>query len=142
MSLLLSVHLLSAGVWAGCVATEVAFERRLAAAGRQGELAALHRTVDLAVELPALLLVAGSGLALAWGWPIEGLLAVKIGFGALAVLANAGCIVVVLRRDTAWRAGQRAVHARLDRLQHRLGTLVVLGLAGAVATGLWRLAGT
>lgn len=135
-SLLYPVHLLCVGLWAGCVATEVWFERRLAAACLRGELAGLHRRVDLWVELPAVLLVAGSGLALWSGRPVSGLPALKLWLGLLAVLANLWCIKVVVLRDRAWQAGRLAEHDRLDRQQHRLGTVVVLGLAGALVAGL------
>lgn len=141
--LLLCLHLLAAGAWAGCVATEVFFERRLAAIPLRAPLADLHRRVDLWVELPALLLVAATGVAMLlqqvptpWGV----LLGLKLVLGGLAVLANLVCIRMVLERDAAQRADDDAAYRRFDALQHRWGAGVVLGLAGAILFGVGRLA--
>ena len=50
----LSWHILSAGIWTGCVATEVLFEKVLEKQSKEANklLSKLHYYVDLAVELP------------------------------------------------------------------------------------------
>jgi len=52
--MILTLHVLFAGLWLGCVVTEVLFERTLLHRGRETErlLARLHLRVDLWVELP------------------------------------------------------------------------------------------
>lgn len=139
-SLLLPLHLLAAGLWAGCVLTEIAFERRLAGdAAQRPLLAALHRQVDLWIEAPAFALVALTGVLLwARGAPADGWLQAKLALGGMAVLSNLGCMGAVLARDQAARRGDAAAWERADRLQHALGGAVVLGLCGALALGLVR----
>jgi hypothetical protein len=79
---------------AGCVLTEVCFERALLGTGRDQELllARLHRRVDLYVELPAFILVPVTGVALLSRTGSSGWLYAKVAFGLLAVAANAWCV--------------------------------------------------
>jgi uncharacterized membrane protein len=141
---LLPLHLVSAGLWLGCVLTEVLFERALLGQGREQEriLARLHRRVDLWVELPALLTVLLTGTLMALRMPAAGwLLQAKIALGLLAVATNVYCIRLVLRRDRQAATGDWPAFTATDRLQHRAGAVVLLGLVGALALGLARLAG-
>lgn len=137
--LFLSLHLVSAGLWLGCVLTEVLFERALLGHGPSHRLilAQLHRRVDLWVELPAFLLLLVTGtLMLPTAAPTLWLSA-KIGVGALAIAANAYCVWLVLRRAAAAQRGDWPLFERLDHAQHRWGAVVLLGLLGALALGIW-----
>lgn len=139
-SLLLPLHLLSAGLWVGCVATELVFERLLADQHAQrSTLGELHQRVDWMVELPAAMLTLLTGLLL-WldGAPSDALLGLKIAAGAVAVVANLWCMRAVLLRARAGAAGDAKAWTLADQDQHRRGSLVVLGLLAALALGLAR----
>lgn len=136
-SLLLWVHLLLVGVWLGCVLTEALFERALLGKGHDLELVlvALHKKVDMVVEIPAFM-----GVLLTGGWmlsmaPPSGVLHTKIGFGLLAIAANVYCVWLVFARARAAQAGQWDVFARLDHRQHVFGAVVLLGLVVAASLG-------
>lgn len=141
--LLLALHLVSAGLWLGCVLTEVLFERALLGHGPSHRLilALLHRRVDLWVELPAFSLLLATGLLLLPPAAPHVWLSAKIGIGALAIAANVHCVGLVLRRAAAAQSGDWSAFERLDHAQHRWGAVVLLGLLGALALGLWLLAG-
>lgn len=136
-SLLLFLHLLFVGIWLGCVLTEALFERALLGKGREFELVlvALHKKVDLVVEIPAFV-----GVLLTGGWmlsmtPPSPLLHAKIGFGLLAIVANTYCVWLVFARARAAQAGQWERFAALDHRQHMFGAVVLLGLLGAASVG-------
>lgn len=144
MNLLLPLHLVFVGLWLGCVLTEILFERALLGQGHDAQriLARLHRRVDLAVELPSLLVVLLTGALMALRLPPAGLLLhAKIALGLLAVTANLYCVGLVLRRDRHAAAGDWPAFEAADHRQHRYGAVVLLGLVGALALGLARLAG-
>ena len=144
MTWLLILHLCAAGAWIGCVLTEVAFERLLAADGiaRRPLLANLHARVDVLVETPAMLIVSATGAALLARTTATPMLLAKIAFGLLALAANAWCVAVVMARRRAATGSDGRRYDALDRLQHRLGALVLLGLTGALAIGLGIAAGS
>lgn len=136
-SLLLLTHLVFAGLWLGCVLTEVLFERALLGRGRDSEaiLAELHRRVDLFVEIPAFLAVLLTGTLMVANLNPTPALYTKIAFGALAIIANIFCVRLVLRRTRAATNGQWEEFARLDHLQHKLGAVVLLGILAALGMG-------
>jgi hypothetical protein len=106
-SLLAMLHLIALAGWGGVVATEAVIE---VAPFRVHELhpAAIrfHYWIDLLVELPFVLAVVGTGVALAVTTPeLTGLHAVKIAFGAAAVAVNLFCIGVVVRRGRRLQQG-------------------------------------
>ncbi|MCU0304141.1 MAG: hypothetical protein MUC56_08805 [Thermoanaerobaculales bacterium] len=106
-SLLAMMHLIALSGWGGVVATEAVIE---VAPFRWRELhpaaIRLHYWIDLLVELPIVLTVVATGIALAVTTPaLTGLHAVKIAFGATAVAVNLLCIVVVVRRGRRLRRG-------------------------------------
>ena len=100
-TLLLSLHLIFIGLWLGCVFTEALFERALLGQGRDKELllTALHKRVDLFIEVPAFTLVLLTGGALLATAPQTALLHVKIAFASLAIIINIYCVYLVFKRD-------------------------------------------
>ncbi len=139
---LVYLHVAFAALWLGCILTEAIFERTLLADGvdRHLLLARLHCRVDEIVELPAMLGVAATGIAmLARLDSVDSLLAWKIAFGVVALATNIWCYVLVLRRRE--RAIERDVigFSRIDHLQHRIGALVLTSLLAAMVTGFLRL---
>jgi hypothetical protein len=112
------VHLIVLSLWGGVVATEAVIE---VYPFRKPELHApairFHYWIDLLVELPLVLGVIATGVALALSvGTLTGLHVVKILLGAAAVGVNLFCIVVVVRRgrgldhgdaeEPLWRASR------------------------------------
>jgi hypothetical protein len=143
-SVLLPVHLTSVGLWLGCVLTEALFERALLGHGRDKELilARLHKQVDLFVEIPAIVLVLLTGVALLTTAPAHSLLHVKIGFALLAIVANAYCVHLVFRREQFASSGQWDEFDAADNAQHKFGAIVLLGILMALTLGMMMVWGT
>lgn len=115
MELLHLLHLILIAAWAGLVLTEGVIE--LAASDELGLRAAarLHYWIDMLLELPLLVAIAATGVALAArAWPLTSLHWVKIGAAAVALAANFACVAVVVRRHR--RAGDVAELRRSGRL--------------------------
>jgi len=65
MSVMLFIHVLTIGVWAGCVFTEVVLEVVLEKQPPESShLARLHALIDRYVEIPAIIVVAATGVVL------------------------------------------------------------------------------
>jgi uncharacterized membrane protein len=137
--LLLTIHIVAVGIWLGCVLTEALFERALLGKGREQELllAGLHKRVDLAVEIPAFVIVLITGLLMFRRAEPSTLLHVKIGFGLLAVTANAYCVWVVFRRLAHAHVGNWSAFERVDKTQHKIGAVVLVGILIALAIGIY-----
>jgi len=99
-NVLAMLHLVMLSMWGGVVATEAVIEIY---PFRQRELhpatIRFHYWIDLLVELPLVLAVIATGVALfLLTDPLTPLHLVKIGLGGAAVAVNLVCIVVVVRR--------------------------------------------
>ncbi len=99
-NVLAMLHLIMLSLWGGVVATEAVIEIY---PFRQRELhpatIRFHYWIDLLVELPLVLAVIATGVALFFLTdPLTPLHLVKIGLGGAAVAVNLFCIVVVVRR--------------------------------------------
>jgi uncharacterized membrane protein len=142
-SLLLPVHLAFAGVWLGCVLTEALFERALLGQGRAQELilVALHKRVDLIVELPAFLAVLVTGAVMLASAHPSPALHTKITFGLIAIAANIYCVSLVFRRAKAAAAGDWESFSHLDHLQHKVGAVVLAAILIALSVGVYLYAG-
>jgi len=105
--------------------------------GRAQELtlAALHKRVDLVVEIPAFTAVLITGALMYPFATLSGLIHAKIALGLLAVAANAYCVWLVFRRAGAAQAGHWEEFARLDHKQHQYGALVLLAIVAALGIG-------
>ncbi len=138
--MLLTLHLLFVGAWLGTVLVEALFERALLGQGPDKELilARLHWKVDKLIELPLLIAVAVSGAKLLRGVPLDGLLRAKLACAALAIFANLYCIWLVRLRLRVAEAGAWDLFAIIDKRQHQIGALVLIGLLAAVGFGLAR----
>lgn len=141
-SVLLPMHLAFAGIWLGCVLTEALFERALLGKGREQELilVALHKRVDLIVEIPAFVVVCITGAFMFFTADTSSLLIVKMAFGLLAIAVNIYCIWLVFRRATAASAGHWDEFTRLDHLQHKFGAVVLFAIVIALVIGIYRFA--
>ncbi len=143
MKSLLLLHLVFIGVWLGCVLTEALFERALLGKGHESELllAQLHKRVDLFVEVPAFLVVLLTGGFMLRGASADPELAAKVGVGAVAIATNVYCVWLVFRRSAHASAGNWEAFAKVDRLQHKFGAIVLVALLLALGIGLHRHAG-
>lgn len=135
--MLAALHVLFAGAWIGTVLVEALFERALLGQGREQELilARLHWKVDRLVELPLLIATVASGAKLLRDVPLDGLLRAKLACAALAVFANLYCIWLVRLRLKVAEAGAWELFAMIDKRQHQIGALVLIGLLGAATLG-------
>jgi hypothetical protein len=137
---LLSLHLLFAGIWIGCVLTEALFERVLLAGDRAAHLtlSSLHVRVDKYVEIPMIVGVLLTGAVL-WsqGHRAGASFHLMAGAGLVAIAANLHCVGIVFKRHRAALAGNWPEFDRLDHLQHKVGGVVLAGLVVAVGAGVW-----
>ncbi len=137
--LLLPLHLLLIGVWLGCVITEALFERALLGQGRPQELilTRLHKRVDLFVEIPAFVGVLLTGGAMLSHAPASAWLHAKVGFGLIAIAANAWCVWLVWRRASLAEQGKWAEFEAVDHQQHAFGAVVLVAMLLALGLGLY-----
>jgi len=140
MSWLLVIHVACAGIWLGCVLVEVAFERVLAGASTREFLVRLHYWVDLLIELPAFLIVLATGQHLLNSATPTVALHLMTGAGFIAIIANVYCVWLVILRRSYAVAGDAEGYEHTDRMQHRLGGVVLLGILIAMAAGIWNVA--
>ncbi|WP_373874511.1 hypothetical protein [Pseudomonas tohonis] len=95
---LLQLHLFAVAFWLGVVAVEFLLEQGRATSRAQGfTVARMHRRIDLFFEMPAFSLALVTGLLIEPA-RFDGLYALKVVAGLVAVAGNALCLVPVLRR--------------------------------------------
>lgn len=137
--MLAAFHPVLAGGWLATVLVEALFERALLGRGPEAELALarLHWRVDQWIEVPLLVGVVLTGEHRLAGQPLAGLLALKLAFALVAVLANLWCVWLVRQRLAAAEAGDWGRFRQLDHRQHQWGAVVLVGLLGAAGLGLW-----
>ena len=136
-TVLLPIHLTFVGIWLGCVLTEVLFERALLGRGKEQmlTLVALHKRVDLFVEIPAFATVLITGTLMYASGTTGGLIHTKIAFGLLAIAANIYCVWLVFNRAVAAQEGNWIAFDRLDHKQHKYGAIVLLAIIAALVIG-------
>ncbi len=136
-SALLPIHLSFVGLWLGCVLTEALFERALLGKGTEQvlTLVALHKRVDLIVEIPAFVTVLITGALMYSSETTSGLIHTKIAFGLLAIAANVYCVWLVFQRAVAAEEGNWKEFDRLDHKQHKYGAVVLFAIIAALVIG-------
>ena len=134
---LLILHLALVGLWLGCVLTEALFERALLGKGRDKELilTALHKRVDVFIEIPAFTLVVVTGMLLMPQAPMGMVFVAKLVFALLAVASNVFCVHLVFKRHQLSAAGDWTGFEATDHLQHKWGAVVLIGILGALIAG-------
>ena len=138
IDVLAMAHLIVLSMWGGVVATEAVIEifpfrrRELHAATIR-----FHYWIDLLVELPLVLAVIATGIALLFVIErVTPLHLVMIGFGGAAVAINLFCIVVVVKRGR--RLERHADDGSLWRSSRTVLACFAIGLmcaGGAAALG-------
>ena len=138
MSVTVGIHVLAAGAWLGCVLTEALFERALLGTNRENEkiLSRLHKRVDIFIEIPAIVVVAVTGVLLFLQYEPTNLLYAKVSMAATAIAANLYCVFLVFERARSAQAEEWDAFDKADHLQHKVGAIVLLGIIGAIALGL------
>ena len=136
MRTLLLAHLMAIGIWIGCILVEAVFEHTIPKNGGLREIVAdLHVRVDVWVETPAFLIVLATGLAMLPGVGLTTWFVAKIAIGLLAVLVNAWCVWIVVRRRTLAHGGDIAAFDAIDHLQHKAGGALLVLIAVALGIG-------
>jgi len=140
IKLLAMAHLIVLSMWGGVVATEAVIEiypfrrRELHAAAIR-----FHYWIDLLIELPLVLAVIATGVALLFVIEtVTPLHLVLIGFGGAAVAINLFCIAVVVKRGQ--RLERSADEGPLWRASRMVLACFATGLlcaGGAAVLGFW-----
>lgn len=126
MSLLLFAHVTALGVWLGVVLVEAIIELQPAVTdGYELLVARLHKKIDCFCEIPAFSTVLVTGLALIEPQRLHGWYLVLVLSGTIAIAINVWCVLDVLRRSVAARAGNRPRVATLSR------RIIASGVIGA-----------
>ena len=133
-NVLLPLHLALVGLWLGCVLTEALFERALLGKGRDKELilTALHKRVDVFIEIPAFTLVVVTGMLLMPQAPMGMVFVGKLVFALLAAATNVFCVQLVFKRHQMAATGDWTGFEETDHLQHKWGAVVLIGILGAL----------
>lgn len=130
--LLLQLHLFAVAFWLGVVAVEYLIEQGRAQSRSQGfTVARLHRRIDLFFEMPAFTVVLVSGLLLIEPGRFDGIYALKVIAGGIAVLGNVLCLVPVLKRRASAEKDDLAEVIHQSKMIDRISSLAIP--AGLVA---------
>lgn len=140
MSVMLFIHVLTIGVWAGCVFTEVVLEVVLEKQPPESShLARLHALIDRYVEIPAIIVVAATGVVLLQSAQWDTLLEVKVALGVTAVVLNSIAALTVQRRYQCLQSGNMSGYQYWNLWHERIGIGCVLSITGAIVVGGYRL---
>jgi len=131
MNTWLVTHLIFIGFWGGCVAVEMVMEfwgrKNLE---RKHQTAQLHFLIDVYIEIPILLIVLVSGIAL---FDVNNLVfptyKIKIIAGLIPVLINVFCLIPIIKRKYA--SDQNDVES-MDRNTRLIFICFFTGLASAM----------
>jgi hypothetical protein len=127
---LVLAHVLAVGVWFGVVAVEIVLERsRAASQPISRAVARYHFRIDLLLEIPTVLVVLGTGLAMLDPARLSGWYLAKVACGLVAVASNAVCVVPVVLRV---RAAERARPDDVVRYSRMIDWTAVVGIPAAV----------
>ena len=100
------LHVMALGLWGGCVAVEMLLERSARSdPGLRAQVARYHDAIDRFIEIPILIAVLVTGVALLDLERLHGWYLVLVVSGSTAVLVNFLCVVPVVRRKRAVDAG-------------------------------------
>lgn len=137
---MLYIHLIAIAFWGGIIAVEIVLELFARRRPEYFELIAqIHYIVDLWIELPTILVVMVSGIAmLEWSY-LSGWFLVKIMGAMLAIIANLACVFFVIKRKQALALGQSAKAQNYKRIIDITPLVGVPGALMAFIIGMLRL---
>ena len=141
MNAILFIHLITIGIWAGCVATEAVLEIVLEKQPpHESGLALIHAKIDRFVEIPAIAVALATGghmLHQQTSW--DSLLIAKVSLGMSAVVLNTIAAFTVQRRLQCLKVNDMAGYELFNRWHERIGIGCVLSIVGAIAIGGYRI---
>lgn len=141
MNVVLFVHLIAIGIWAGCVATEAVLEIALEKIPpKESGLAAIHAKIDRFVEIPAILVALLTGGYMLHEAVWDNLLVLKVTLGISAVVLNTIAAFTVHRRLKCLEANDMQGYELFNHWHERIGIGCVLSIAGAIVVGGYRIA--
>lgn len=138
MRILLFLHLVLLSAWLGCILVEAIYEHSIEKTdGMRIFVSRLHWTTDKFIEIPAFVGVLLTGAVMATQVAMTPLLALKILFGLIAIIFNAICVVLVMKRLRYANAADFDAWAweAIDHRQHVYGAVVLIGLLLALGIG-------
>lgn len=136
MKLALFLHLACISLWLGCILVEAVYEHSIEHTDDMRVFVSkLHWTTDKFIEIPAFFGVLLTGGYMLNQSAMTPLLWAKVGFGLTAIVFNAICVVLVVRRLACARSGDFAGWLKIDHKQHIYGTVVLLSLLIALGLG-------
>jgi len=138
MKILLFLHLVLLSVWLGCVLVEAIYEHSIEKTDAMRIFVSrLHWTTDKFIEIPAFVGVLLTGAVMATQVPLTPLLTLQILFGLTAIVFNAICVYLVVRRLRHAEALEFDVWAweAIDHKQHLYGAVVLIELVLALSIG-------
>jgi len=136
MTLLLFIHLLAIGIWAGCVATEAVCEiGQKDVPFKKSYIAPLHWNIDKFVEIPAIIIAAISGFIMLENAPSDPILSFKIIAGIAAVCLNTLASFLVYKRLKCYQADDEEGYLKYNLLHDRIGVGCVFSISAAIALG-------
>lgn len=140
MTIVLFIHLIAIGVWAGCVATEAVLEIALEnVPPTESGLASIHSKIDRFVEIPAIIVAVATGGSMLHHAAWDHLLSIKVSLGIAAVVLNSIAAYTVHRRLQCLNAKDMTGYATFNRWHERIGVGCVLSIAGAIVVGGYRI---
>lgn len=136
--ILLQLHLFAVAFWLGVVAVEYLMEQNRAQSRGQGfTVARLHRKIDLFFEMPAFSVVLVTGLLLIEPARFDGIYALKVIAGGIAVVGNVLCLVPVLKRRAAAEQDNLSDVIRQSKLIDIISLLAIPAGLLALACGVY-----
>jgi hypothetical protein len=136
MTPVLFLHLTLISVWLGCILVEAIYEHSIDHSdGMRLFISKLHWATDKYVEIPAFLGVLVTGSYMLTSSIMTPLLWVKVVFGMIAIIFNAICVGLVVKRLACAKAGDFKGWESLDHKQHKYGAVVLIALVIALIIG-------
>jgi putative copper export protein len=136
MTLILFIHLIAIGIWAGCVATEVVCElEQKHVKFKDSYIASLHWSIDKFVEIPAIFITAITGYLMLNDVVFDSLLTIKVSAGVLAIIFNLIASYSVYKRYKCLVADNEAGYLKYDLIHERIGVGCVLFILVAIISG-------
>lgn len=136
MKLILFIHLICISAWLGCVLVEAILEHSIdKSPDMRIFISKVHWSTDKFIEIPAFMGVFITGGLMLPQTTVSPLLWTKIAFGLIAIVFNAICVGLVLKRLGYAKAGDFLGWEAVDRKQHKFGAVVLIAMLIALAIG-------